>query len=75
MTGATCCFGTLSAPCPEGLLLSCVREQELQALGDAVGTVSRGVHQDVIDALPNAKYTSRFSDAHPPNGESLVLIK
>ncbi|KAK9915775.1 hypothetical protein WJX75_004004 [Coccomyxa subellipsoidea] len=42
--------------------------EELQALGEAVGTVSRGVPQDIIDALPNAKYTSRFSDAHPSDG-------
>lgn len=43
--------------------------QELQALGEAVGTVSRGVPQDIIDALPNAKYTGRFSDAHPSDGK------
>ncbi|CAL8470014.1 g9556 [Coccomyxa elongata] len=42
--------------------------EELQALGEAVGTVSRGVSQDIIDALPNAKYTSRFSDEKPSNG-------
>lgn len=42
--------------------------QELQALGEAVGTVSRGVSQDIIDALPNANYTSRFSDEKPSNG-------
>jgi hypothetical protein len=42
--------------------------QELQALGEAVGTVSRGVPQDVIDALPNARYASRFADAAAAKG-------
>ena len=29
--------------------------QELQALGEAVGVVSRGLRQERIDALPTAK--------------------
>lgn len=43
--------------------------QELQALSEAVGSVSRGVPQAVIDALPCAKYCSRF-----PPGELLFPI-
>ncbi|CAK0779108.1 hypothetical protein CVIRNUC_004697 [Coccomyxa viridis] len=38
--------------------------EELQALGEAVGIVSRGVPKALIDALPRIKYTSRF----PPGG-------
>ncbi|CAL5218851.1 g582 [Coccomyxa viridis] len=34
--------------------------EELQALSEAVGSVSRGVPQTIIDALPHAKYCSRF---------------
>ena len=41
--------------------------QELQALSEAVGSVSRGVPQAIIDALPHAKYCSRF-----PSGEQLL---
>lgn len=33
--------------------------QELQALGEAVGSVSRGVPQAIIDALPRTNYCSR----------------
>ena len=31
--------------------------QELQALGDAVGTVSKGVPQTVVDALARSRYS------------------
>ena len=31
--------------------------QELQALGDALGTVSKGVPQAVVDALPRSQYS------------------
>ncbi len=31
--------------------------QELQALGDAVGTVSKGVPQAVVDALSRSRYS------------------
>ena len=39
--------------------------QELQALGEAVGHVSRGLSQAVIDALPRTKYRSRFPSGEP----------
>ncbi len=37
--------------------------QELQALGDAVGTVPRGVPQAVIDALPLARFSAPVAAA------------
>ena len=43
--------------------------QQLPALGEAVGTVSRGMPKALIDALPRTKYTSRF-----PPGEALAPV-
>ena len=46
--------------------------QELQALGEAVGTVSRGMPKALIDALPRTKYTSRFPPGEAPAPVPLV---
>ena len=51
--------------------------QELQALGDAVGTVPRGVPQALIDALPLARFSAPVAAAaaaaplHAPGSRAL----
>ena len=55
------CWVSSSADKTRGALL-----QELQALGEAVGIVSRGVPKALIDALPRIKYTSRFPPGEAP---------
>ncbi len=39
--------------------------QELQALGDALGTVSKGVPQAAVDALPRSRYSLPAASAAP----------
>lgn len=49
-----------------------MQTQELQALGEAVGTVSRGVPKSVVDALPTVKYASRFTEQPSAAGEACI---
>ena len=52
------------------LRLGNVLAQELQALGDALGTVSKGVPQAAVDALPRSQYSLPSAAAAAPGKRS-----